>query len=124
MTNINYHTDVWILDFVEARIAEDEARARAVIADDQGEDGGLEDAFTELTDDQRPRFAEDLARLTVHRVVPRRVLAECVSKRALIEAVQDHAGDEWEADPLHRTVLLALAAAYSDHPDYEQDWAL
>jgi inosine/xanthosine triphosphate pyrophosphatase family protein len=49
---------------------------------------------------------------------PARVLAECAAKRAIIELTANCDGYTQEA--MRRT----LAAAYSDHPDYRQEWEL
>lgn len=47
---------------------------------------------------------------------PARVLRECAAKRELVDAWHDeHGGGH---------VLKTLAAVYSDHPDYRQEWSL
>jgi len=43
-----------------------------------------------------------------------RFLAECAAKRELIETWHDEHGGG--------SVLKPLAAVYSDHPDYQQEW--
>jgi len=96
-----------VVEFLEARISEDEKRATYVR--EYGDTGGL--------------FS------------PARVLAECESKRAVIAVHESYAravpesvgiaaigarcGQEVTAD-----ALKALAAVYKDHPDYQQEWAL
>jgi len=48
-----------------------------------------------------------------------RVLAECEAKRRIIETASmiDMIENEWGA-----SILRTLAAVYSDHPDYRQEW--
>lgn len=87
-----------ITEFLEARIAEDEARAKYV--SEYGDTGGL---FT-----------------------PTRVLAECAAKRAII--AEHAPVDPCDAhDAMFSTItcdtIRALAAVYADHPDYQQEWA-
>lgn len=50
---------------------------------------------------------------------PARVLAECAAKRALVEQVSDVA---WGGYAVRDVVLETLAAAYSGHPDYQEEW--
>lgn len=82
-----------ITEFLEARIAEDEARATYV--HEYGDTGGL---FSTA-----------------------RVLAEGVAKRQLI-AMFGYGQEVWDGT---RWVgpLAVLAAVYSGHPDYRQEWA-
>ena len=82
---------VTITEFLLARIAEDEAGARAVVGD---------------------RNAWDTPEWDASRWSPWRVLDECEAKRRLV-------GDEWYEDP---ETLRILAAIYSDHPDYRDEW--
>jgi hypothetical protein len=51
---------------------------------------------------------------------PARVLAECAAKRAIIET-QPVSKIAALPNPF---ILRALAAVYSGHPDYRQEWAL
>jgi len=83
-----------ISEFLEARIAEDEAGARVAAI----EDGGVWGSWTELHN-------------------PARVLAECKAKRKL---VADYARYEMYYGP---NLFYVLAAVYADHPDYRQEWA-
>ena len=88
--------------FLLARIAEDEAAARA-----SGWDG--------------PCYECQGASGGVMEFDPTRVLAECEAKRrivALIREAQVRGMDE-DHDPY---VLRALAAVYADHPDYRTEW--
>lgn len=122
-----------IVEFLEHRISEVEVMARAAIADDTGQDGGFEDAFDELTGrkpsvfDAGPKFADACARMIVWNT-PRRVLAECAAKRAIVDwekryrTTVKRRGESWE----HRATgpLRILAAIDSDHPDYQKEWSL
>jgi len=94
-----------IIEFLEARIAEDEADNRD---------------YAKLEDDDRGGWAI---------VYSQRVLAECATKRSILadrKRIDRSANpDDWSAgysdgnyDALH-----ALAAVYKDHPDYQQEWA-
>jgi hypothetical protein len=137
-----------ITEFLEARIAEDEALAQAAIEDDGGQDGGFEDAYDRLAGRCEgklafiPRFGDAAARMIVWNT-PRRVLAECEAKRTIIA---EHGPSEVAS--LDRETwgklfvvcrvcvigsrqvvapcptLRALAAVYTDHQDYRQEWAL
>lgn len=126
-----------IAEFLEARIAEDEALAQAAIEDDCGQDGGFEDAFELLTAGPEkagplahvPRFGKASARIIVW-ATPRRVLAECAAKRAIIEHWEDPESfgplpDDVDAGHAMgvETAFRALAAVYADHPDYQEEWA-
>jgi hypothetical protein len=148
-----------ITEFLLARIAEDEAAARAVppLGHNYDMGGNRQDerwAFGRTL----PSSADGMGNWSPHRDSPTtaahfsrhdpaRVLAECEAKRRI---VQDHATWErdnrkaWKdysrwlegkavaADPPARTTpekwhglehaVRVLAAVYSDHPDYRQEW--
>lgn len=91
-----------ISEFLEARIAEDEAEAKNL----QGEiDFGLEACGD-------------------------RLLTECEAKRSIVQYVSNARLDRWrdpEADSAYRAawwIATRLAVVYKDHPDYQQEWAL
>ena len=93
-----------IAAFLLARIAEDEATAKAGVG------------------------APDLIPLGCHD--PERVLAECAAKRAIVEKAQraDEAFGR-QINPATSAasfalteVLCRLAAPYADHPDYDPAW--
>ncbi|WNT44932.1 hypothetical protein SEA_ABBYDAISY_37 [Arthrobacter phage AbbyDaisy] len=102
-----------IVEFLEARIAEDEASNRGT---------------AEMDDDDRGGWAILYAQ---------RVLAECAAKRAVIEHAQKASEAEEEFDdymwrgagPKREepwsgdAILFALASVYNDHPGYRQEWA-
>ena len=102
-----------IIEFLLARIAEDEREAKICLAQYQRGEGG-----------STPRWT--------------RQLAECAAKRAIIaqhrhdpDPQGEMGGDVCtmcvdsgpEAQGWPCMTLLPLASIYSDHPDYQQDWA-
>jgi hypothetical protein len=113
-----------ITEFLEARIAEDEAAARAAayVPD--------EDYPTEADNPwgEQSEFAGRGGKLFRHvlRHNPSRVLAECAAKRAILAAQknQEDNDDDMAWIVASEVLLKALAAVYSDHPNYQQEWAL
>jgi hypothetical protein len=109
-----------LADFLLARIAEDEAVARAV---PEVEPKSSHSIFTSL---HEPTGTVEIS--------PARVLAECEAKRRAIEAAwqdQLEIEGEWGASrPIEQmsaeddnpAVIEALAAVYADHPDYRDEW--
>ena len=81
-----------ITDFLLARISEEERLAQDAIDDDSGQDGGFEDSFDSLTGSgplgHVPAFGDAAARLVVWNT-PRRMLAECAAKRAIVKQHED-----------------------------------
>lgn len=116
-----------IKDFLLARIAEDETYAYHAL-------GllGMENPWWTWVN-LKARF-ESLSRADaqhIERHGPRRILRECAAKRAIIE-LADHVESmdyqiqsEWggDLDGTGDDILKSLAAVYSDHPDYRQEWA-
>lgn len=97
-----------IVEFLEARIAEDEALARTASVGMHGEHEdawGWGDYVLGAERDSTPKQDEFI---TVW--WPKRVLAECAAKRAIIPHLQDF------------TALEALAYVYKDHPGYDKNW--
>ncbi|UYM26586.1 hypothetical protein SEA_BAUER_37 [Arthrobacter phage Bauer] len=91
-----------LVEFLEARIAEDEARAR----------------YPYLASHPDPLFS------------PARALAECAAKRAILDGWEDpdDIGPlDGDVDAGHVLAMdkavRALAAVYKDHKDYRQEWA-
>lgn len=93
-----------IPEFLEARIAEDEAQA-----------------------------TKHLPALSSHGLgdYGLRVLSECAAKRVIvgtyraIEANRNAEGSiQWHEERALLTSVSALAAVYKDHPDYQAEWAL
>lgn len=98
-----------IIEFLKARIAEDEANA-----------GSWYESWKDTMDSMEDR-----------------ILAECAAKRRIVELhyqdvvpgkfdlAEDHACDRGWGDVAYTedcTTLRALAAVYSDHPDYRDEW--
>ncbi|PRY56455.1 DUF6221 family protein [Glycomyces artemisiae] len=119
------------IGFLEARLTEDEAIATEaspgpwhlnaehdeVIAVDDIE---VCTAFA-LSSNQQRNTARHIARHD-----PSRVLREIQAKRALL-AIYKHAIETWDivGDGFRvvERAVVALAAVYSDHPDYDPTWA-
>jgi hypothetical protein len=128
-----------IVEFLEARIAEDERDANdatgaswvvlpgvdvsmvnidaRLVRDDKWKFGRLGHIATTSHD---AAYAEHIARWD-----PARVVAECAAKRAILD----------QHERAHRVcvtcerefpcpTLEIMAAVYSDHPDYDEEWAL
>lgn len=122
-----------VTDFLLARIAEDEAAARA-----------CEIPSWEIDHNEQPPWVNGLcitamdstwdaciAVTDAEHVVrhdPARVLAECAAKRAIIADCRPGTLDDLDAgednQPAPLWVARALAAVYKDHPDYQQEWAV
>jgi hypothetical protein len=105
-----------IVEFLEARIAEQEAgiQGRNFIAD--------HNVGTAVSDDMAvpPSLTDAL-------------LAECAQKRGILAAWKEVAEADGITDPAdaegpvalaRRSMLIILAAGYKDHTDYEDEWAL
>jgi hypothetical protein len=126
-----------LIEFLDARISEDEAAARAASSGPWQWSGDPEDNSAVLyASDERQVldvYAEhgpgylavaeaDRVHITIHD--PVRVLAECAAKRKILENVPP------VADPYDRTgeaspyVLMCLASVYRRHPDYQEGWAV
>lgn len=91
-----------IQEFLLARIAEDEAEAAEY------------------------QHYEDQVYETAGWFDPSRVLRECAAKRAIIEHCRTLEAkvlndNLWNVDE-HDDILQSLAAVYSDHPDYQEEW--
>jgi hypothetical protein len=167
---------VTITEFLEARIAEDEKKASALLRDLEGQ---VSEEYAGMVDERGPmtptrllgaqmwaQYAGQSKRRSfakgqqiAYLANPMRVLAECAAKRAIIEQHKDwpvlvekkpefreDATDpqsmtyrvtqemvwltEWEyvkrfgVEAPTAPMIRALAAVYSDHPDYNKDWAL
>ncbi|UXM92517.1 DUF6221 family protein [Paenarthrobacter sp. JL.01a] len=133
-----------ITEFLQARIAEDEALATKAA---RGSDGEWHRGHGWMPDEDEcrvegdsiviydegghdPNQAEHIARHD-----PARVLAECAAKRAIIElhrrlfaaphSICNRCTDytTGDADDYPCDTLCALATIYKDHPDYQQEWA-
>ena len=104
-----------IVEFLEARIAEDEADARAA------DDGRL------LACSKKDHMVINDAGF-MQTFTPSRVLREVAAKRAIM-AEHGMGQDPCDAhDAMYESVpcdvILNLAAIYLDHPDYQSEWAI
>lgn len=89
-----------LVEFLLARVAEDEAEAAHVPVEYQDEDG-LE-------------WWGEYGHISV---APSRILAECEAKRRICDNALQHSSCERGYSESYYPVQL-LAAVYSDHPDY------
>jgi hypothetical protein len=119
-----------IAEFLEARLAEDEALAVAASVSLHGERHTKKWDYASyvLSSERDATEAQDKF---IAEWWPARVLAECAAKRDLIKlAAQAGTLDDLQAnqdigfDDIEQSMLEALAAVYADHPDYRQEWAI
>lgn len=112
-----------ITEFLEARIAEDEAAAEKLA-------GVAHSARTQVYTGEE---------WVTTPVSTERILAECAAKRAIIKqaeeatslneygisqsCINEAEAEQARAEDPGMLTLKALAAVYKDHPDYQQDWA-
>lgn len=112
-----------LVAFLLARIAEDEAVARAAVGEGSGSWEARPYWFTESHEADVPGVTYDEIDLDhamqIARWDPARVLAECEAKRRIITTIQ-----RWldVGYPTLDHVLFALALPYADHPDYDESW--
>lgn len=102
-----------IVEFLEARIAEEEAAIR---------DGMFVVGTSELPEDGSDGKAS----------LGERMQEECAEKRAIIASWKEAAEGEGIEDPgdaegtvaiARRAMLTILAGSYRDHPDYDPGWS-
>ena len=119
-----------IVEFLEARIAEDEATARAAEESPIGAGPKWVGCFRQIEGTGHAPVADTHSSWYADHIVrhdPARVLAECAAKRAIISecrqsTLSDLDGGE-DDQPAPMWVARALAAVYADHPDYQQEWS-
>jgi hypothetical protein len=117
-----------IIEFLNARIAEDEAaesRKYRIYVEKINEDFG-ECSVEYIGTDTVMISGQDVVRQCMYAVEfhaqytqpdpDQRMLAECAAKRALVE---NYARYEMYYGP---NLFRILAAVYSDHPDYQDEW--
>jgi hypothetical protein len=120
-----------ITEFLLARVAEDEADARACIDDDphwlaDGDDILQGDAGFATTSGYFTQTRRPLANTHIARHDPARVLRQCEAIRRIVPIAD--AQSKWDAlgsatDEDGWAILEALAAIWSDHPDHGGWWA-
>lgn len=124
--------------FLLARIAEDEAAARAVPPLDHNFDmGGNRQDERFVFGRTLPSSADGMGNWSKHRGPeteahfsrhdPARVLAECEAKRRIVEHCTWHStvdGIDYRDfyGPEYETTVRLLALPYADHPDYRDEW--
>lgn len=106
-----------LTEFLLARIAEDESRARSAVS-------ALSDwdCWAAVGSDAITIRKYEVGAHIAHQS-PGRVLAECERNRQIVAFAADAAEQEWwwrrtVGDPL----LELLALPYADHPDYQSEW--
>lgn len=102
-----------IVDFLTARITDDEAMARQ-----EDEDYANTTLLPTYDSDHQASWNTE------------RVLAECAAKRAIVAHWDDPSGIDLVTSDVDAGSTLAtdeavraLAAVYKYHPDYQQEWA-
>lgn len=128
-----------IVEFLTARLDEDEASALAV--DEQYRKWRLrEDYIPQLGlfvgTTQAPGYIDPAEAAHILRHDPTQVLADIAAKRQILELAADATGLDMQVDGERRVgprdmitepyvgdlILDQLAAPYRDHPDYQQEW--
>lgn len=127
-----------IVEFLEARLTEDERIATAAshpgwpwpsgedlgewIVSDRGHlyAGGSVRTHYGVMDDG-DETSEELVRHMAQQD-PARALREIAAKRAILALAA--LADSYDMEIEYREVLANLAAVYSSHPDYQAEWAL
>jgi hypothetical protein len=99
-----------LVEFLEARISEDEAVAQAAI-EAGGAPASTSRIFTSLL---RPTGTVELP--------PDRVLAECAAKRAIVAYLAPDLGRGYSSSDTAEEVFRILALPYVDHSDYDVTW--
>jgi hypothetical protein len=120
---------VTIIEFLEARIAEDELAAHAAI--DTAADWLAHYDYRDVKDsdghyvvqaDTRYPSAAQAAHIARHD--PARVLRECDTKRTIIaDFLRRDALGDLPGRKAAEEALRSLAAVYSRHPDFDRVWA-
>ncbi|WP_225811303.1 DUF6221 family protein [Streptomyces spinosus] len=132
-----------LVEFLRARLTEDEQTARAAIAELDGPSGADWQYDRQYVETVRERtmvavgsqdFMEPGVGVHIARHDPARVLREIDAKRQIIEqhTVSETSEFEGKTDtitycPICRNdgecpTLRLLALPYADHPDYRQEW--
>jgi hypothetical protein len=115
-----------LVEFLTARLDEDEAVARAARKyTDRDWDVSGDSVYADHAEPvvqayvNLPQVYEGVV-AHIARHDPARVLADVKAKRAIVERAVTPSGDIWVTDV---DVLHDLASVYADHPDYDATWA-
>ncbi len=135
---VGWHDDSMdIIDFLEARISEDESVARAASPApwEWFEEAGTaasalyssdERAVLDAYADHPPGYLvckpED--RVYIAQFNPGRILAECAARRQMLANVPLVTDISSEVGGTSEFVLMCMASPYRDHPDYQEGWAI
>jgi hypothetical protein len=112
--------------FLLKRIAEDQERARN--ARPQDSDPEYPDYDRSSWHEARCGYGMGEYQDECVCAVPARLLAECDSRRLIVEEARDQFAkpgsdpDDGMADLTYGHVLSLLALPYADHPDYDEAW--
>lgn len=123
-----------IVDFIEARITEDERIAHEAASVD-GEHWTEEDPFGGDSPDRVEGSGDTAVGYDMFEKVPphiarhdpARVLRQCASLRQIVEDIQELVEDGEAPTLVHATTvwrLAPVAAIWSDHPDFREGWAI
>ena len=117
-----------IVEFLRARLDEDEELARDAYYDGQ-KWVPEEEAVVAADRDLDPLLFLDRKCDAAHAAnwSPARVLREVEAKRRIVDLGWHHLGDEdygWGMEEAKRQVLAIMALPYADHPDYDPEWAI
>jgi hypothetical protein len=118
-----------LVDFLNARLAEDEASARAAEPGPWSSTARHDEGYVHDSDGSYLVYSEGAVDIPtaahIARYDPARVLREIAAKRAILElfAISNEEGfGGSEGWTLVRDAVRQIAAVYSDHPDYREEW--
>lgn len=116
-----------IVEFLTARLAEDEADAMASPGDQRWEADPVNESFAQVVSSDggvTNGVLQTSDAVHVARWDPARVLAEVAAKRRVIEMTPVVYGlNDPTAEAHHMLVLAHLASVYADHEDYFVGWS-
>ncbi len=122
-----------LVDFVLARVAEDEAVARAASVGthwtwDDRQEAMYSDSPTTYgheciidTEGANPPGPEPGAHIARHD--PARVLAQCAAIRAVVDRVRYEFERQTNGWHTAQKILGDIASIWSEHPEFQQEWA-
>jgi hypothetical protein len=119
------------VEFLRARLDEDEQTARAIQWDGSGNslDWGLPASATVDIGGDDFYAGDRTVASHIARHDPARVLREVEAKRAFVKEYERYRAERrramngWDTSELS-PIIAALASVYADHPDYQQEWNL